>query len=451
MIKTATFLAIYFVVAVMALMMGNLAITLPAALLCLLVYLMSLRAFRTPAEAVRHTGLWAPFLVAFFFYGNVYAFVQQSGVELVYPGLETSKQYTSIAHAQSTIAFAIMCALATLNAFIQAHRRVKTYPAEHKQPQKKQTGLIIVGNTLLTIVSAGYFLTIVDDISGQVGRVGMAKQFNLRFWVFLGWVQLLFYFGALVQVSKSPKNPRVRHRLLMATLFLAVYCAMDSALGGRKIIAAALFGTIYGALRYGVPPMRKILLAIPLVLLAMSVRAVFYDKFSGEADSLASIALQLGGEFVFTFLTFPTIIASGCGFYESSVSSYLMTVLQFVPRMFWSDKPFSLAQTLSNFLYGGQEGFAIVPMAEAWCTFGSGAAFVFPLIVGLLFGVLQRISIRHPIVGFIVYAHALELNRGEVSYLVLQVVILYAIYTFGGKLAASFRIKGLRARQDLPC
>lgn len=451
MIKMATFLAIYFVVAVMVLIAGNLSITLPAALFCFAAYLLSLRAFPTPAEATQNISPWPPFLIAFFVYGNTYAFVLHSGIELIYPGLETSKQYTTLAQTHSTLAFAIMCALATLSAFLGVHHRANPYYADHKHHKKKSAGLIIVTNILLTAISTGYFLTIVDDIAAQTGRVGIAKQFNLYLWVFAGWIHLLFYFSAIIETAHTPKNTTSRNRLVTAILLLAIYCAMDSALGGRKIIAAALLGTIYGGLRYGVPRLRKILMVIPVAVLAMSVRAVFYDKFSGEADGLASIALQLGGEFVFTFLTFPTTIASECEFYESSISSYLMTVLQFIPRIFWNDKPLSLAQTLSNFLYDGQEGFAIVPMAEAWCTFGWGAPFIFPIIIGVLFFILQKTSSKTPIIGFIIYAHALELNRGEISYLVLQIVILYTIYAFGGSLAALFRANKLRAAQGSPC
>lgn len=449
-LKAAALLACYFVAGIIATQSSDLSTTLLAALLCFVAYLVSLWTLRVTAGRLQEVSLWPPFLIAFFLYSNTYPFVLQSGIDLVYPGLETSEEYTAIAHAQATVALAIMCALATAGAWRRAHRPLQE-SVDQAQPPTTPTGLVIGGNILLSLVSLGYFSTIAGEISADAGRVGIAQNFNLYQWVFLGWMHLLFYFAAILQASRSPSNAAARNRLIVAALLVAVYCAMDSAVGGRKIIAAALLGTVYGSLRFGVPRVRTILLAVPVAVLAMSVRAVFYDKFSGEADGFASIALQLGGEFVFTFLTFPTTVASECGFYESSVSSYLMTVLQFVPRMFWDDKPFSLAQSLSNYLYDGQEGFSIVPMAEAWCTFGNGAGFAFPLIAGLLFGSLQGISRRLPIVGFIVYAHALELNRGEVSYLVLQVATLYAMYALGGRLAAAFRSPDSRASPDASC
>ncbi|MFG6441702.1 hypothetical protein [Roseateles sp. LKC17W] len=435
-LKVAVLLACYLAAGITTLQASDLSATLLAALLCFVAYLISLWSVRVSASRDQEVSLWPPFLIAFFLYNNTYPFILQSGIDLVYPGLETSEEFTAIAQAQATVALVIMCMLATLDAWRgtnHATSSAKGVRCLAVAPSR----WIIGGNALLMLTSLGYFSTIAGDISAEAGRLGVAQSFNLYQWVFLGWMHLLFYFAAILQAARSPNHRGVRTRLIVAAMLLALYCAMDSAVGGRKIIAAALLGTIYGALRFGVPRLRTITMAIPVAMVAMSVRAIFYDKFSGEADGFASIALQLGGEFVFTFLTFPTTIASECSFYESSVNSYLMTGLQFVPRILWDDKPFSLAQSLSNYLYDGQEGFSIVPMAEAWCTFGNAAGFAFPLVAGLMLGLLLRIARRRPLVGFIVYAHALELNRGEVSYLVLQVVTLYAIYAIGGRLATA--------------
>jgi len=424
-------------VAVIALLTDDLSITLAAALFCLTTYLISLKVERASPDGSKYVSLWPPFLIAFFFYNNTYPFVLLNGVDLIYPGLETSKEYTTIANTQAVIAFAIMCSFATVDAWCKRRYRLKPPLILRNNQPTTPTWMAVGTNILFLCVSVSYFTTIAGEISAEVGRVDVAQKFNLYFWVFLGWMHILFYFGALIKKSKSQNNTDSRNQIMVATLALAAYCAMDAALGGRKIIAAALLGTIYSALRFGIPRTHSIILAVPIIILAASVRAIFYDKFAGEADGFASIVFQLGGEFVFTFLTFPTAIASECRFYESGISSYLMTILQFVPRIFWDEKPFSLAQSLSNYLYNSQEGFSIVPMAEAWCNFRQAAGLVFPLVIAVMFNFLGRISNRLPIIGFIVYAHALELNRGEISYLIFQVITLYAIYEISGRLATT--------------
>lgn len=445
LLKAMSLIGVYLFISAITFFASNLRITLLTAFLCFLTYLLSILIFRPSPSNRRNISLWPPFLIAFFFYNNTYPFILINGIDISYLGLETSEHYTAITQKQSALAFIIMCILATMSAWRQTYR--STQQVQFK-PTVSQNGLIIGANIALSLIAISYFATIGGSISTEIGRVEIAQQFNLYLWVFLGWIHLLFYFSSIIQVSHT--SPKYRSRLFIAAILIAIYCLMDAAIGGRKIIAAAMLGTIYGALRFDTPRIRTIMLILPIAVLAISIRAIFYDKFS-DADGFSSLVYKLGGEFIFTFLTFPTTVASNCNFYNSGVSSYLMTFLQFIPRFFWENKPFSLAQSLSNHLYQGQEGFSIVLMAEAWCTFKSGAALAFPLIAGLLFSALQKLSRHLPIIGFLAYSHALELNRGEISYLVFQLTVLYTMYAIGGKILAIFRPNPSRATFNTPC
>lgn len=230
--KLAAFLIVYFLVAIAALQIEDLSTTLSSALLCFVVYLISLGLLHPRSKDARRVSLWPPFLIAFFFYNNTYPFIQNSGINIDYPGLETSEKFIALAQAQATLAFAIMCAIATISEWVQVGRSSRLILVDKRHFSRAPIRLIIGANILLTLVSMIYFSSIAREISEGVGRVQIAKQFNLNLWVFIGWLHLLFYFGAIIKASGSANNSNIRNRLVMAMLLLAIYCLMDSALGG---------------------------------------------------------------------------------------------------------------------------------------------------------------------------------------------------------------------------
>lgn len=360
---------------------------------------------------------WPLFLPFFFIYCSFLPFLYALGFSFSYPGLETEDSSIHSAYEICSWSIIILSAISIFEPTLS--KKNNTPSGATNTPSYPKTA---AASYLLLAISSGLFLPAFRTASANgMGRLGAAQELGLVVWLQFGWAFILLFFLALEAHRKSAATPRQFTILLLPTIG---YVIMDAMLGGRKILAALYLGAIYYQRRYGSFPAKWLLAPFPIILFLMSIRALVYDQVTSDSTDFTSSLFAVGGEFVFTFATLPTTIANQCSYYSSDLSSYLLSILQFIPRSIWPDKPYSLAYSLSDHLYGGTEGFAINPIAEAWCSFKWGASIAFPAIMVAISLIARKASERAPVVGFLFFAHLLDINRGEISYLVFQLLTL---------------------------
>jgi hypothetical protein len=151
---------------------------------------------------------------------------------------------------------------------------------------------------------------------------------------------------------------------------------------------------------------------------------------------LAGIAAGIFGEFLFTSGTGYIIDANYQAICRNvDIGSYFYWLVYLVPRAVFESKPYSLAIDFATYMDMGM-GFALTPIAEAYCVGYQQAWFFLLGSTLLLFAIISIMARRSVLIYLIALALSMDMNRGEFSYTVVQVATLYVIYKIFIRLAS---------------
>jgi hypothetical protein len=152
------------------------------------------------------------------------------------------------------------------------------------------------------------------------------------------------------------------------------------------------------------------------------------DKVDLVERDLAGIAAGIFGEFLFTSGTGYIIDANYQAICRDvDLSSYFYWLIYLIPRAVYESKPYSLAINFANYMDMGM-GFALTPVAEAYCVGHHAAWFFLTFSTILLFALISLIARRSVIIYLIAMALTMDINRGEFSYTIVQIVTIFIIY-----------------------
>jgi len=315
----------------------------------------------------------------------------------------------------------------------------------------------LVPKRLLIISFVTFFLTFAVFLpilpiviqNGVVDRVLSSSYINSNLWVSVG---LLSYVGSFLSILAMTNN---RNYALIALVIFGSYFVMDMAIGGRKILFYLVLTVAPWMWASRAFRLKHLGFAGAAVLLPIIMRAVI-DKVDLVERDLAGIAAGIFGEFLFTSGTGYIIDANYQAICRNvDISSYFYWLIYMIPRAVYESKPYSLAMDFANYMDMGM-GFALTPVAEAYCV-GHQTAWIFLLCSTLvIFSLVSLASRRSVIVYLIAMALCMDMNRGEFSYTVVQIVTMFVVYKFFIRLASKRQSKkpshesGSYIERDLP-
>jgi hypothetical protein len=377
--------------------------------------------------AVRNGALLQPFnlfLVFFFFYNFTSHFLFELSGLAVLGAFHSDENRDHVVH-QALIAYCFMVACAPLfSRNVSATRGVIFLRIEAIRARliPRRLAIISIPAFVLTFAVFAPILPLVIQ-SGIIDRSQSSQYISPNLWLFLG---LICYVGSFLSILAMR-----RHRLYCAVslILFGAYFLMDMAVGGRKILfylvltlAPWMWACQAFRAKHGI-------YAAVTLLLPITMRAMI-DKVDVVERDLAGIVAGIFGEFLFTSGTGYIIDAN----YQTicrdvDVTSYFYWLIYLIPRAVYESKPYSLAIEFANYMDMGM-GFALTPIAEAYCV-GSNFAWFFLLLSTLvLFAAISFASRKSVVVYLIAIALSMDINRGEFSYTVVQMTTIFIIYKF---------------------
>jgi hypothetical protein len=235
---------------------------------------------------------------------------------------------------------------------------------------------------------------------------------------------LLSYVGSFLSILSMKSH---RGYAVFALVLFGSYFFMDMAIGGRKILFYLVLTLLPWMWANRTFRFKYLCYGLVAVILPIAMRAVI-DKVDLIERDLAGIAAGIFGEFLFTSGTGYIIDANYQAICRNiDVGSYFYWLVYLVPRAVFESKPYSLAIDFANYMDMGM-GFALTPIAEAYCVGYQKAWFFMLGSTVLLFSAIALISRRSVIVYLIAVALSMDMNRGEFSYTVIQIATLLLVY-----------------------
>lgn len=362
------------------------------------------------------------FCVIFFFYNFTSHFLFEFSGLSVLGALHSDANRDRVVR-QALIGYCVLVACTQLfgHGAGTSSLAVRTYMSEMSAKLAPARLLLLALATLL--VALAVFAPVLPVVlqGGLIDRVRSSNYINSDLWVFVG---LFCYAGSVLSIICMKRSRTVS---LLALACFGSYFVLDMMIGGRKVLfyliltllpmVGATKGFRAKYLAYGAVA----------VLLPVTMRALI-DKVDLIERDIAGIVAGIFGEFLFTSGTGYIMDAhyqAICG--EAGISSYFYWLIYLIPRAIYDSKPYSMAYEFAMYMDMGM-GFALTPVAEAYCVSSEQAWLALVVSTVVLFAAIAWFSRRSAIVYLIAIALAMDFNRGEFSYSVIQVATIYAIF-----------------------
>lgn len=107
--------------------------------------------------------------------------------------------------------------------------------------------------------------------------------------------------------------------------------------------------------------------------------------------------------------------------------SYFNAIILLIPRSIWNNKPESLAVNFMEDL-GTTMGYAFTPLTEAYLNFGILCIIILPIIIIIIMNLIKFYSRRNCIIYFLAFIQLFNFNRGEVSTIFIEMLIMIISY-----------------------
>ena len=265
--------------------------------------------------------------------------------------------------------------------------------------------------------------------TGSINHEG-AKLFYVQQWIVLTYFTqgLLMYY-----IMHKHEWPLLGRMLMWSMLFL--FIAFIFSLGNRRDFMPIVLISIgvWVNRRAKKIDWKAITYFTLLGLLLLALGRIRYDtniKDETIGDKLANT------EFAYPVQTLVYYITKERPEYLWG-ETYTRLPLLIVPRAIWTGKPKSLGTQFILDAFGTEDyqGFAFTPNTEAFLNFGYVGPVIIMAIIGIVFTILIKVSISYPGIYFIVLSSIFDLNRGEVSTWLYQLIFILlgygALYCLG--------------------
>lgn len=364
----------------------------------------------------------SPFCIFFFFYffyANTFPILYEYGNINFFSLKKAPLLYT---YAYSEKFFSITSFIFLLS---PRHFIVKGKPKNILKKQSISVELEVFALGLFTIeiayfIASGYLLFFLSRTTSRLDINTYVRWYNI--WSYLGYIAI-FLFLVLMLNGKGKIT-----RKMIVLLPIAFYYGVSIFSGSRKqLLYLLVIVTVFYVL--GIVKVKRSVAFILLLLFiaSFSYRVVVMDK--GWKGGIFEKAASIGGEFIFPTMTFPLAIQKNFGWQNFNYPTLFDAVLYFVPRSIFPTKNHSIAETFSSIMDINM-GFATNPMLEAYINFGT-YGFVFEAVL-FIFIVLFLLKIYKRNMALYLFGllFLIDLNRGEISFYVKQIVELYFTLLF---------------------
>ena len=244
-----------------------------------------------------------------------------------------------------------------------------------------------------------------------------------------GW--LFLYWNNVIQHGNLKRKVKV---LILSFPIILFWIAHALAANRRELVALLIFGfASYWILKR--TPLKKILTTGLVLFILMILISAFRG---GATQSDSSFYFNSFGEFIFPNTTLAiTMDESNRSFENFKLgSTYLYPIYTLIPRSIWEEKPLTTAAQFSNDV-GVDFGLGFSPLTESYMNWGWFTIFIFPVILILLFLSFLFLDKYLPFIYLFLIASVLNLNRGELGTVLLEMVIMYVpfylLYYFSKK------------------
>lgn len=354
------------------------------------------------------------FFFFYFFYTNTFPILYEYGNINFFSLKKAPLLYT---YAYSEKFFAIITFMFLLS---PRHFIVKGKPKNILKKQSISVELEVFALGLFTIevayfIVSGYLLFFLSRTTARTDINTYVKWYNI--WSYLGYITIFLF---LIHILSS--KGKITRKVIIF-LPIAFYYGISIFSGSRKqLLYLIVIITVFYVL--GIVKVKRSVVFILLLLFiaSFSYRVVVMDK--GWKGGIFEKVASVGGEFIFPTMTFPLAIQKNFGLQNFNYPTLFDSVLYFVPRSVFPAKNHSIAETFSSMMDINM-GFAANPMLEAYINFGI-YGFVFEALL-FIFIVLLLLKIyrRNMILYLFGLLFLIDLNRGEVSFYIKQIGILY--------------------------
>jgi len=231
------------------------------------------------------------------------------------------------------------------------------------------------------------------------------------------FLYFIYYYKLLTTSSK-----------LFILLLLIYFVTMQLSVGNRKEFVPMIVGIFWvfvntKKIRFTLQRFFYLIFGIFLFLFLGSIRSYASSEGDFSISNLAILTLS-SNEFVFPFFTLTHAVSKYLDgtlnlFFGSTIFFY--PFFYFIPRYFFSDKPFSLAVQFVTDIDSSM-GYAYSPVTEFFVNFGILGPFVGFLIIGIIISKIQAFKDQRFI--FIFFTMIPDFCRGELGLFIYQFIFV---------------------------
>lgn len=372
------------------------------------------------------------FFLFFFLYQTIFPFILFYGGITYYSVSLTSVTYTSI---YSLKFLCIMFGIFFLftKKFILNRNMDETL--KYFNYNENSNGLILVALITLCLelyclLFGGLLSFILSDSTNRTEISLYVTSANV--WTYIGYLNIYLF----VMYILLKKNGIKRNGLLI-WLDICFYISINILVGSRKFV---LYVMIILLIFY---VMNIFHTKLPLLGGAIIVAIATYQRiFIFDGGLYGNVYRRLAGmlgEFIFPTISFPISYQIGLNLRMFNYPTILDSVLYFIPRSLFDKKNYSIGVVFAQRMNVGM-GFAANPMLEAYLNFGEWGWIVEAFLITIILRFITYNSEKNFVLFIFGIVFLVDLNRGEISYFVRQMLEISITVYFTNWLARKVHI-----------
>ena len=225
--------------------------------------------------------------------------------------------------------------------------------------------------------------------------------------------------------------------IFLILILLFYYILISIAVGNRRQIIGILLGIFWKYTELKKIKFTFLKLLSFLIFVTIFLVWGFIRDFKGDMSLSNFVDNGLTvNEFSVPYYTLIETLKNDSHTFLYGSTYFINTFLLFIPRFFYSifsiDKPDTLAINFVNDNFGGGQGYAFMPVTEAYLNFGFIGPILIFMIIGFLFSLVEYKN--NLIFRFLLITMSIDFCRTEISTFIYQLFFTGLIFFFFKKI-----------------
>lgn len=237
--------------------------------------------------------------------------------------------------------------------------------------------------------------------------------------ILIGVSAYIFIYLQNVLISKN--IIRIAKGLLLSLPVVLFWIAHFGAGNRREFLSLLIFILIFYILTRSVS-LKKVMIT---AIIFFAIMTLISMNRGGRNQNERLMYLNSFGEFIFPYNTLIETMRRDMVFDDYRLGgTYFYPFYAFIPRTAWENKPLPIATQFSIDMDKGF-GLGFSPLTEAYMNWGEISVLMLPLLILFLFVISLKLDRKLPCFYIFVLINVLNLNRGELGTVLLEVLLMY--------------------------